>query len=137
MTTKQSKKTMIFGALSVEPLANGKIRIGVGSKKTDVEYKDLWGAIFLNADKEAQDAMMPVRKTPMMVFSRKYVIEARNDIKKGDKIVFWGEVNVEQTVVDAIAKQHGVTEVHPQLPEEEITFDSLERKINGEHPSKD
>lgn len=109
---------MVTGALSFEPLSNGKIRVKVGAKSTDVDYKDLWSIIFFMGNDEQKDTLMPVRKTPMMIFSRKYVIEAKNDIKKGDKIVFWGEVNVEQTVVDAIAKREGVKEVHPQEKQE-------------------
>lgn len=109
----------MVGGMTIKPLAGKKLRLTIGKESTEVEYKDLWAALFVNADKEQQDGMMPVRKTPMMVFSRKYVIEARKDIKAGEKIVFWGEVNVEQTVVDAIAKREGVKEIIPSTDESE------------------
>lgn len=121
MRTKENQKTMVTGALSFEPLANGKIRVKVGAKSTDVDYKDLWSIVFFMGNDEQKDTLMPVRKTPMMVFSRKYVIEAKKDIKKGERIVFWGEVNVEQTVVDAIAKREGVKEIQPHEREELVT----------------
>lgn len=127
MSNKENKRTMVVGALSVEPLANGKLRMSVGSKQTDIDYKDLWSIMFYLGDDEQKDALMPVKKTPMMVFSRKYVIEAKNDIKKGDKIVFWGEVNVEETVVAAIAKQNGVESIEPQAPELSTVASGLDK----------
>lgn len=104
---KIKKNIMRIGDMVVTPMVGGKVRLSIGDKKTDVAYQDLWGAIFVLSDKERQDAMMPVRKEERMIFSRKHVIEATKDIKKGEKVSVWCEVSIPKTIVEAIAEENG------------------------------
>lgn len=102
-------KPMQIGDITVEALPGGKLRLTLGQKSTEVEYKDLWGVAFLlgKEDKERQDQLVPVQKKEMMVFSRKHVIRAEKDIKAGETLNVWCEVNIPLTIVEAIAEENG------------------------------
>lgn len=108
MTDMASKtKTMQVGDLTITPLKNMQVRLTMGGKSCEVLYKDLWGATFMLGDKKYQEAMIPVQKKEMMVFSRKHQVRATHDIKKGDILNFWCEVNIPQMIVESIAKENG------------------------------
>lgn len=89
------------------PLTSKKIQLDIGGQKTDVEYKDLWGVVFLLGDEEHQDQMMPTQKKEMMVFSRKHQIMLQKDMKQGETVSVWCEVNVPLIVVESIVEENG------------------------------
>lgn len=103
----KKKKIMKIGDMVVTPMKDKNVKLSIGNKSTIVEYKDLWGAIFVLSDKERQDAMMPVQKTERMVFSRKHVVQLTKDMKAGEMVNVWCEVSIPQTIVDAIAEENG------------------------------
>ncbi len=104
----KNAKTMQVGELTITPEARSRfITLELGGKKTRMHYKELWGAMFVLGDSKYREAMMPVKKEERMVFSRKLEIEAKKDIKKGDKIVVWIEIDVSKAVVAAIAEKEG------------------------------
>lgn len=105
--TKKIKNVMVIGGMTVTPLKTGKVKLAIGKESTQVEYKELWGAIFVLSDKERQDAMMPVRKEERMVFSRKHVIKLTKDMKAGETVNTWCEVSIPETIVNAIAEENG------------------------------
>lgn len=103
----KKKRTMKIGDMTVVPMAHNKVKISIREKSTIVDYKELWGAIFVLSDKERQDAMMPVRKEERMVFSRKHVIRLNKDMKAGEDVVAWCEISIPETIVRAIAEENG------------------------------
>ncbi len=106
---KKEDKTLKIGDITVTPLKGGKLRLSMGDEKTEVEYKDLWGVAFLlgKDDKDRLDQLVPVQKKEMMVFSRKHQILLSKDMKHGETVNVWCEVNVPLTVVEAIAEVNG------------------------------
>ena len=101
-------KPMKLGELEVTPLPGGKLQLTLGKKTIEIDYKELWGVTFMLAkDKESQDQLLPVQKKEMMVFSRKHQIMLSKDMKKGETVNVWCEVNIPQTVVEAIAEENG------------------------------
>ncbi len=103
----KKKKVMQIGEMTCTPMPKGMVKLSIGTKSTTVDYKELWGAIFVLSDKERQDAMMPVRKEERMVFSRKHVIKLKKDMQAGDSVVAWCEVSIPETIVRAIAEENG------------------------------
>lgn len=115
---KPKKNIMQIGDMTFTPMDGNKVVVNIGkTANTIVDYKDLWGAIFVLSDKERQDAMMPARKEERMVFSRKHTIEATKDIKKGEIVNVWCEVSIPKTIVEAIAEENGA-KVIIRVPEE-------------------
>lgn len=115
----KNKNTFTLGALTIK--SNGPKKplvISVGGKSVDVPYKDLWGVVYFLGSRKHKDELIPVQKKEMMTFSRKYTIEAKHDIKAGEHIVFWGEIDVPRTVVESIALKEGakVIELAPTMP---------------------
>lgn len=102
-----AKKTMQVGDLTITPLKDMRVRLEMGGKTCETDYKDLWGAVFMLGDKKYQEAMIPVQKKEMMVFSRKHQIRVTKDVKAGETVNVWCEVNVPQTIVAAIAEENG------------------------------
>lgn len=103
----KKKNVMQIGDMTFSPTTKGMVKVSIGSKSTIVDYKELWGVIFMFSDKERQDAMMPVRKEERMVFSRKHTVQLKNDMKAGEMLNVWCEVSIPQTIVDAIAEENG------------------------------
>lgn len=103
----KSKKTLQLGTMSIKPLHGDKLLLTLGGKTTETTVKDLFGVTFLLADAEQQDALIPVQKTQMMVFSRKHSIMLSKDMKKGEVVNTWCEINIPQTIVEAIAEENG------------------------------
>lgn len=121
---KKKKTIMQIGDMTVTPTKDGKIELKLGKNKTIVEYKELWGAIFVLSDKERQDAMMPVRKEERMVFSRQIQIKLKNDMKAGEVVKAWTEISIPQTIVEAIAEENGAKVIIKALDEVVTANDS-------------
>lgn len=115
---------MKIGKATVTPLQAGRVRISLGGKTTEVDYKELWGVVFVLGEGQYRDDMLPTQKKEMMVFSRKHVIRAAKDIKKGEMLNVWCEVNVPKTVVEAIAEENGAKVIYQVIPTEIETKDS-------------
>lgn len=98
---------MTTGEVTIEPLPNKKLKISIGKKSAEVVYGELWGIIFMLGTNEFRDELMPVQKKEMMVFSRKHQIKATKDIKEGETLNVWCEINIPQIIVESIAKQNG------------------------------
>lgn len=119
MTMKKDKNAFTIGGLTIESRGGKKpLRMTIDGRSTDVEYKELWGVVYVLGDRKHKTEMIPVQKKEMMQFVRKYTIEAKNDIKQGELITFWAEINVPETVVAAIAEENGAKVVRPGVPEE-------------------
>lgn len=117
---KKNKKIMQIGGVTFTPMADNKVQIVCENKINIVDYKELWGAIFVLSDDERRDEMMPVRKEERMIFSRKHVIEASKNIKKGEKINVWCEVSIPKTIVEAIAEENGAKVIYQKDEETKI-----------------
>lgn len=116
----RNKNTWTIGGLTIESKGPKKpLTLTIDGKKTEVEYKELWGVVYLLGDKKHKVEMIPVQKKEMMVFSRKYEIEAKHDIKQGERVVFWGEINIPETIVQSIAEENGAKVIRPGIPEPE------------------
>lgn len=134
MATKQAKERspMVVGKATFKPLEEGKVSITIGKQSTEVEYKELWGVIFVLGEGKYRDEMIPVQKKEMMVFSRKHVIKATKDIKAGETINVWCEVNIPKTIVEAIAEENGVKVIYQKdsvIPTDEpVPANSIQKK---------
>ena len=106
---------MKVGEATLIPLAKDEVKITLGGKSTTIPYKELWGAVFVLGNDEYRDNMLPVQKKEMMIFSRKHIIEAKKDIKKGEKVSVWCEVNIPQIVVESIALKNGAKVIYQQV----------------------
>jgi hypothetical protein len=87
MSTK--KNIMKVGDATIQSAKDGKVKITIGEEYSTVPYKDLWGALFVLGDNKYKDEMLPIRKKEMMVFSRKHVIQVKNDMKAGETLSVW------------------------------------------------
>jgi hypothetical protein len=67
-----------------------------------IPIKELYALTFSIVGEDEQTDLMPVRKTTMTTFRRKYIIEAKRNIKKGEKITFTGEINVPTVVEEGL-----------------------------------
>lgn len=117
-TKKEKSHVMQIGDVTLEPAKEGKLKITVGKVSSEVSYKELWGAVWYLGDVEFRDEMLPVQKKEMMQFARVHTIEATHDIKKGERLQVHCEVNIPQTIVNAIAKKEGAKVIMPteELP---------------------
>lgn len=115
----KNQNTFTLGTLMIESHGKGKpVTLTIGKEKADVEYKELWGVVYLLGSQKHKSEMIPVQKKEMMQFVRKYRIQAKKDIKEGEEIVFWAEINVSETVVNSIAKENGAKVIREQqVPE--------------------
>lgn len=112
------KNTLQVGDMTIEPEARSRyLTITLGGKSTRIHYKELWGAMFVLGDGKYREAMIPDRKDERMVFSRKLTVRAAKDIKQGETIVVWTEIDVAKTIVESIAEKEGakVIEAAPAL----------------------
>lgn len=108
---------MQVGDLTITPLSDKRVELSIGTKKTEVDFKDLWGVVFLLSNKDQKDSIVPVQKTERMVFSRKHVVQLKKDMKAGETMNVWCEVSIPQTIVEAIALENGA-KVIIRAPEE-------------------
>ena len=122
---------MKIGKATITPLAGGRVCITIGTQKTEIDYKELWGVVFVLGEGQYRDDMLPVQKKEMMVFSRKHVIEAQKDIKKGEKLNVWCEVNIPKIVVESIAEENGAKVIY-QMPEVIPTPESTPSTVSDE-----
>jgi len=123
----KNPKTMQVGELTITPEPRSRfITIELGGKKTRMHYKELWGAMFVLGDKKYREAMLPVRKEERMVFSRKLEVEAKKDIKAGERIIVWTEIDVSKAVVAAIAEKEGAKVIEFVDAQELSTPDELD-----------
>lgn len=106
---KKNKNTLeLVGGVTLIPEGRSRyVTIVVDGKKARVHYKELWGAVFVLGDGKYREQMIPARKEERMVFSRKHEIEVKRDVKAGEKLAVWCEVDVAKTVVAAIAEKEG------------------------------
>lgn len=113
------KNTLKVGDLTIIPEARSRyLTLEMGGKTSRIHYKELWGAMFVLGEGKYRDEMIPHQKEERMVFSRKHEIQTNRDIKKGEKLVFWCEVNVPKTIVAAIAEENGaklITETQDKI----------------------
>lgn len=105
---------MQIGELTIEPAKDGKLTMSIGKTKAEVEYKELWGAVWYLGNHEFRDEILPIQKKEMMVFARVHTMEATKDIKKGERIQVHCEINIPQTVVEAIAEKEGAKVIAPR-----------------------
>jgi hypothetical protein len=85
--------------LTIEP--KGKVvNITIGKAKKSIPIKEFWGIAFaMSTDKEMKDKLLPVRQTEMMKFKKVHTVELKNDMKKGEKLVFTHVIDVPLTVI--------------------------------------
>lgn len=106
--SKKNPNTLEASGVTIVPDARSKfLTVTVGGQSTRIHYKELWSMLYVLGTPKYQEEMMPVRKEERMVFSRKHEVMTNRDIKKGEKVVFWCEVDVAKTVVAAIAEKEG------------------------------
>jgi len=67
-----------------------------------IPIKELYALTLTIVGPEEQENLMPVRKTTMTTFRRKNIIQARRNIKKGEKISFISEINVPTMVEEGL-----------------------------------
>jgi hypothetical protein len=112
---------MKVGEAILAPLDKRRVKLTLGKKSTEMDYKDLWGAVFVLGEGKYRDEMLPLRQKEMMVFSRKHVIKVSKDLKAGETVNVWCEVNIPKIVVESIAEKNGAKVIYQQV--EEIPLD--------------
>lgn len=132
---KKNPKTLLVGEMTLTPEKRSKfLTLEIGGKKTRVHYKELWGAVFMLGNGDYRTQMIPAKKEERMIFSRKHEILAKRDIKAGEKIAVWCEVDVAKTVVESLAEKEGAkvldasplsTPIQNTVIESESTMKSL------------
>ena len=119
MTThkKLKKQEMKVGEAILAPLDKRRVKLTLGKKSTEMDYKDLWGAVFVLGEGKYRDEMLPLRQKEMMVFSRKHVIKVSKDLKAGETVNVWCEVNIPKIVVESIAEKNGAKVIYQRVEE--------------------
>ena len=82
--------------------ASNGVRVKMGSKEAVFKLEDLFGFIFLSVSPEKQSELMPVRKTTITKYVRQHTVEAKKDIKRGEKIVVNCEIDVPTVVEEGL-----------------------------------
>lgn len=54
-----------------------------GETSERIKKTELYGAVFMFADHDTQDRLMPVRKTEVLTFERIHNVQMKKDMKKG------------------------------------------------------
>lgn len=110
-----SKKNVLqIGDMTITPEARSRyLTIEIGGKSTRIHYKELWGAMFVLGDGAYREAMIPAKAEERMLFSRQLRVRASKDIKAGEEIVVWTEIDVSKVVVSAIAERNGAKVIEP------------------------
>lgn len=87
--TLVERKTMQLGSkilIDIEPESEYVvIRVqGSGGEISErIKKSALYGAVFMFADHDTQDRLMPVRKTEVLTFERIHNVQLKKDMKKG------------------------------------------------------
>lgn len=70
----------------------------IGDEVSLIKKRDLYGIMFVFADEETQEQLMPVRHTTIRKYIKQHRVRAKKDIKAGEEVVINCEVDVPLTV---------------------------------------
>ena len=70
------------------------IRVTMGSEEAIIKIKDLYGFMFVIANAEQQEQLMPVQQTTVRKIVKRHVVKVTKDIRKGDMLNVRCETNV-------------------------------------------
>lgn len=88
--------------LTIEPKGN-QVKITIGKASKSMPLKEFWGIAFaMSTDKEMKDKLLPVRQTEMMKFKKVHNVELKNDMKKGERLVFTCNIDVPLLVIEGM-----------------------------------
>lgn len=76
--------------------------ITMGSEKAIIPIKELYSLVFAVANQDQQADLVPVTQTEVVKYLKWHIVEAKADIRKGEKIRVRCEVNVPLTVVNGL-----------------------------------
>lgn len=103
MSIDQQTKIELCEGVYLEALpGSDRLRVTSGNKIGYVEFKELYGIVFMLADPDRQDQLLPVRHTEMTTFTKVHMVKAKKDLKKGDVIKVRCHTNVETAIVDGL-----------------------------------
>ena len=78
------------------------LRVRIGENTAYINYKDLYGLVWVMGNEEEQDNLMPVRSTTMRTFFKQHRVIAKKDIKKGEFIVVNCKMDVPTTITEGL-----------------------------------
>ena len=70
------------------------IKVTMGSEEAIIKIKDLYGFMFVIANAEQQEQLMPVQQTTIRKIVKRHVVKVTKDIRKGDMLNVRCETNV-------------------------------------------
>jgi hypothetical protein len=79
---------------SSNPDLKETVKIEIGGKEAIIPIKYLYSFVFMVANSEQQERLMPVRQTLVRKIVKQHRILAKRDIKKGEYVVARCETNV-------------------------------------------
>ena|SRR6266478_8271958 len=78
------------------------VRIKMGSEEAIIPIKELFSFTFAVANNDQQADLVPVTQTEVVKYRKWHIVEAKSDIRQGQKIRVRCEVNVPLTVVNGL-----------------------------------
>ena len=70
----------------------------IGDEVSLIKKQDLYGIMFVFADEETQEQLMPVRHTTIRKYIKQHRVKTKKDIKAGEEVVINCEVDVPTSV---------------------------------------
>ncbi len=64
---------------------------------------ELYALTMAVVGEKEQDELMPVRQTRMTTFRRKHIVQLKKDMKKGEKITYYTDINIPTVVEEGLA----------------------------------
>ena len=78
------------------------LKVTLGDTKTYVKFEDLYGLIFVIANQNEQDNIMPVRQTQITKFVKQHTIRCKKNMKRGEDIIVNCSIDVPTTVTEGL-----------------------------------
>ncbi len=89
------------------------VKIDVGGREAVVPIKYLYSFVFLVANHEQQDDLMPIKQTLVRKIVKQHRILAKKDIKKGEYVVARCETNVPVEIWEGLKGLLGKRIINP------------------------
>lgn len=99
---------------SDSPDLQDTVRVTMGSETAIIKISELYGFMFVIANAEQQEQLMPVKQTTVRKIRKRHIVEVTKDIRKGQKLNVRCETNVPVEVWEGMRGMLGRKEVKRQ-----------------------
>lgn len=83
------------------------VKVEINGSEAIIPIKDFYGFVFVIANEEQQERMLPVRQTTVRKITKLHKIQAQKNIKKGEFVVARCETNVPVEIFEGLKGMMG------------------------------